>query len=96
MTFLSGPRACLGWRIAYVLHLLSSYKWYLFETYSVLGMQTFLFGLMGKFEFGMTDKAERIVRQPMLIMGPVVDGELDRGVQVPLAVSLTPQVGDHN
>ena len=39
----------------------------------------------------MTDKAERILRQQMLVMAPMVDGELDRGVQMPLAVSLAPQ-----
>jgi hypothetical protein len=46
---------------------------------------------VGKFEFAMTDKAERILRQPVLVMAPMVDGELERGIQMPLAVSLAPQ-----
>ncbi|KAF8557928.1 cytochrome P450 [Imleria badia] len=76
MTFLSGTRACVGWRFA------------------VLEIQAFLSILVDKFEFAMTDKAERILRQPSLVMAPMVDGELDRGVQMPLAVCLAPQDGE--
>jgi len=42
----------------------------------------------------MTDKAERIWGQNILVMSPIVDGELDRGTQMPLAVSLAPQDGE--
>ncbi|KAI9573309.1 cytochrome P450 [Boletus coccyginus] len=73
MTFLSGTRACLGWRFA------------------LIEIQAFLSSLVGKFEFAMTDKAERIVRQNMVIMAPMVDGEPDLGTQMPLAISLAPQ-----
>jgi len=59
--------------------------------YSIIEIQTFLSSLVGKFEFAMTDKAERILRQNMVIMAPMVDGELDRGTQMPLAISLAPQ-----
>ncbi|KAF8557930.1 cytochrome P450 [Imleria badia] len=76
MTFLSGTRACLGWRFA------------------LLEIQAFVSILVGKFEFGMTDKAERILRQPASLMAPMVDGELDLGVQMPLAISLALQDGE--
>ena len=39
----------------------------------------------------MTDKTERIVRQTVLLMAPMVEGEFDRGVQMPMAVSLAQQ-----
>ena len=50
--------------------------------------------LVGKFEFAMTNKAGRILRQPASVMTSMVDGELDRGVQMPLAVSIAPQDGE--
>ena len=66
----------------------------LIKNYSLIEIQTFLSTLVGKFEFAMTDRAERILRQPMLVMAPMVDGELERGIQMPLAVSLAPQDGE--
>ncbi|KAF8130328.1 cytochrome P450 [Boletus edulis] len=59
--------------------------------FALIELQAFLSTLVGKFEFAMTDKAERIVRMPMFVMGSMVEGEFDRGVQMPLAVSLTSQ-----
>jgi len=59
--------------------------------FALIEIQAFLSTLVGKFEFAMTDKAERILRQPVLVMAPMVDGELERGIQMPLAVSLAPQ-----
>ena len=64
------------------------------ENYRLIEIQAFLSTLVGKFEFAMTDKAERILRQPMVVMAPMVDGELDHGVQMPLAVSLASQDGE--
>ncbi|KAG9312341.1 cytochrome P450 [Chiua virens] len=60
--------------------------------FALMEIQAFLVELVGKFEFTMTDKAERIVRESAtLIMAPMVDGERDRGMQMPLAVSLASQ-----
>jgi hypothetical protein len=66
----------------------------LIENHSLIEIQSFLSTLVGKFEFAMTDKAERILRQPMLVMAPMVDDELERGIQMPLAVSVAPQDGE--
>ncbi|KAF8434320.1 cytochrome P450 [Boletus edulis BED1] len=63
--------------------------------FAVIEIQAFLSTLVGKFEFAMTDRSERIIRQPMIVMAPMVEGELDRGVQMPLAVSLAPQDSDN-
>ncbi|KAF8434330.1 cytochrome P450 [Boletus edulis BED1] len=74
LTFLAGPRSCLGWLFA------------------VTEIQAFLWTLVGKFEFAMTDKAKHILRQPVyVVMAPMVDGELDRGIQLPLMVSVASQ-----
>lgn len=47
--------------------------------------------MVGKFEFEVTDKARRILREPAFVMAPMVDGELHRGGQLPLTVSVAPQ-----
>ncbi|KAF8547988.1 hypothetical protein OG21DRAFT_1423884 [Imleria badia] len=59
----------------------------------LIEIQAFLTTLVGKFEFGMTDMTERSLRLPGFVVGPMVNGELDRGNQMPLAISLTPQDG---
>lgn len=59
---------------------------------SLIEIHAFVLTLVGKFGFAMTDKSERIVRQPVLsLMTPMVDGEFDHGSQLPLVVSLAPQ-----
>ncbi|KAF8845919.1 cytochrome P450 [Paxillus ammoniavirescens] len=73
LTFLCGPRACIGWRFA------------------VIEMQAFLVEVVGKFEFEMTNKAERILREACVIMVPAVEGEGEGGAQLPLAISLACQ-----
>lgn len=44
--------------------------------------------VIGKFELMMTERSERVVRGPSSLMAPMVDGELERGSQLPLAVSV--------
>ena len=55
---------------------------------SVIEMQAFIVETVGKFEFAMTDQSERVCRAPSFVMVPKVDGELERGSQLPLAVSI--------
>ncbi|KAG6382154.1 cytochrome P450 [Boletus reticuloceps] len=62
--------------------------------FAVIEMQALLSTLVGKFEFAMTDKAKRIIRQPMIVMAPMIEGELDHGVQMPLVVSLASKDGE--
>ena len=64
---------------------------FLIATHRLIELQAFLSTLVGNFEFAMTDKTERIVRQTVLIVAPMVEGEFDRGVQMPMAVSLAQQ-----
>jgi hypothetical protein len=52
--------------------------------------QAFLTELVGKFEFALTDKCERIRREGCLVMSPTLEGEVERGVQLPLRVSVAP------
>ena len=57
----------------------------------MIEIQAFLVEMVGKFEFEVTDKARRILREPAFVMAPMVDGELHRGGQLPLTVSVAPQ-----
>ncbi|KIK97168.1 hypothetical protein PAXRUDRAFT_825211 [Paxillus rubicundulus Ve08.2h10] len=47
--------------------------------------------MVGKFEFEMTDKAERILRKACTVMIPAVESEAEGGAQLPLAVSFAHQ-----
>ena len=61
---------------------------------SVIEMQAFIVETVGKFEFTMTDQSERVCRAPCSMMVPMVDGELEHGCQVPLAVSVAAREDD--
>ncbi|KAF9235250.1 cytochrome P450 [Melanogaster broomeanus] len=56
--------------------------------FSIIEIQAFLVELVGKFEFGMTDKAARIRGGPCVVMVPTVEGDADGVAQLPLAVSI--------
>ena len=55
---------------------------------SVIEIQAFIVEIIGKFELTMTDQSERICRAPCVVMVPMIDGELERGSQLPLVVSI--------
>jgi len=61
---------------------------------SVIEIQAFIVEIVGKFEFTMTDQSERVCRAPSFVMIPMVDGELERGSQLPLAVSVAAREDD--
>ena len=61
---------------------------------SVIEMQAFIVETVGKFEFTMTERSERVCRAPCSMMVPMVDGELEHGSQLPLAVSVAAREGD--
>lgn len=51
-------------------------------------MQTFLVEIIGKFEITITDRSERVCRGASFVMVPVIEGEVECGSQLPLAVSV--------
>jgi hypothetical protein len=58
----------------------------------VIEIQAFLTEIVGKFEFALTDKSERIRREACLsIMAPTLEGEVENGVQMTLRVSVAPR-----
>lgn len=58
---------------------------------ALLELQTFLFDLVDQFHFGLTKDAMRLRREPCLVMAPMVEGQTDKGAQLPLQVSIAPR-----
>lgn len=44
--------------------------------------------LVANFEFGLTEKCEKIRREPCNIMSPTLEGEIAKGAQMPLKITL--------
>ena len=61
---------------------------------SVLEIQAFLVEIIGKFEVTMTERSEKVIHGPSGLMSPVIEGELERGTQLPLAVSVAAREDD--
>jgi len=56
--------------------------------FAVLEIQTLLIELVSNFEFTMTEESKRVRRMPCAVMVPVIEGQEDRGVQLPLNIAL--------
>lgn len=61
--------------------------------FAVIEIQAFLTEIVGRFEFATSDKTELVRREACMVMAPVVEGEVENGVQLPLRVSLAPRTG---
>ncbi|KAI6117840.1 cytochrome P450 [Pisolithus croceorrhizus] len=62
--------------------------------FAVIEIQVFLAEIVRKYEISLTEKARRIRRESCLVMVPTVEGEINRGVQLPLAISVAPRSTD--
>ncbi|KAJ4468368.1 cytochrome P450 [Lentinula edodes] len=62
--------------------------------FAVLEMQAFLVELIKNFEFSATPALEGIRREPALLMTPSIEGELDKGSQMPLKVAFAKRSDD--
>ena len=54
----------------------------------MIEIQAFLTEVVGKFEFALTDKSELVRREASVLMTPTVEGEVEKGAQLPLRVSV--------
>jgi hypothetical protein len=57
----------------------------------VIEIQAFLTEIVGKFDFALTDKSERVRREACVLMAPTLEGEVENGVQMMLKVSVAPR-----
>ncbi|OAX35978.1 cytochrome P450 [Rhizopogon vinicolor AM-OR11-026] len=58
--------------------------------FAVIEIQAFLTEVVGKFEFALTDQSGRVRREASVVMTPTLEGEIEKGVQLPLRVSVAP------
>ncbi|KAI3614092.1 cytochrome p450 [Moniliophthora roreri] len=56
--------------------------------FAVLEMQAFLMELIDNFEFSLAPESHKIRRESCLIMQPTIEGELEKGCQLPLQVRI--------
>ncbi|KAI6046270.1 cytochrome P450 [Pisolithus marmoratus] len=63
--------------------------------FAIIEIQAFLVEIVRKYEISLTEKARRIRRQSCLVMVPTVEGEVSRGVQLPLVISAAPRYADN-
>jgi len=54
--------------------------------FAVMEMQAFIIALISNFEFSFPKDAKRIIRTRSISIAPMVEGEADKGVQLPLEV----------
>jgi len=47
-------------------------------------MQSFIVEMINNFEFSPTPVTEKVRREACLIMAPIIEGELEKGSQLPL------------
>ncbi|KIO10441.1 hypothetical protein M404DRAFT_129598 [Pisolithus tinctorius Marx 270] len=62
--------------------------------FAVIEIQAFLVEIINQFEVSLTEKAMHIRRESSLVMVPTVEGEVSRGVQLPLTISVAPRDDD--
>ncbi|EMD32995.1 hypothetical protein CERSUDRAFT_99004 [Gelatoporia subvermispora B] len=56
--------------------------------FAIYELQSFLVELVSHFEFELTDDAKRVRREASIVMVPTLDGETEKGSQLPMKVSL--------
>ncbi|KAJ3892339.1 cytochrome P450 [Lentinula edodes] len=62
--------------------------------FAVIELQAFIVELLSNFEFAATPKINKIRREAALVMVPTIEGELEKGSQLPLRVTFAPKGGD--
>ncbi|KAG8937351.1 hypothetical protein FRC00_006826, partial [Tulasnella sp. 408] len=73
MTFLAGPRACIGWRMA------------------VAEMKAFIFTTLRTFDIQIDPKLVVVGKLGRIVTRPVVEGQEEKGNQMPLKLTLLSQ-----
>ncbi|KAJ7125406.1 cytochrome P450 [Mycena epipterygia] len=62
--------------------------------FAVLELQAFLIELLSNFEFALTPEAMRIRREACIVMVPTVEGQREKGTQLPLKVTVATREED--
>lgn len=97
LTFLGGPRACIGYRFALVEYARLSFRivWHIglipFSLF-LSRMKALLFTLIRAFEFELAVPPEDIAKRTALVQRPIVLSDPDGGHQMPLLLKPVHQI----
>ncbi|KAF9478118.1 cytochrome P450 [Pholiota conissans] len=58
--------------------------------FAVLELQAFIVELVNNFEFSLTPEARMVRREACLLMAPTIEGQVEKGNQLPLAIKIAP------
>ncbi|EED81112.1 predicted protein [Postia placenta Mad-698-R] len=87
MTFLGGPRACIGYRFSLVESVFRTYIELLAHLTRVFcRMKALIFTLVRSLEFEQAVPTQEIMKKIGLVQRPFVRSEMDKGTQMPLIV----------
>ncbi|RDB25056.1 Leukotriene-B4 omega-hydroxylase 3 [Hypsizygus marmoreus] len=78
----AAPVGVLGNLMTFAAGIRSCIGW----KFAVVELQAFLVELVGGFEFSLTPDAMRIRRESALVMVPTIEGQVEKGAQLPLRV----------
>ena len=62
--------------------------------FALMELQVFAVELVGNFEFSLTPESQKIRREAALVMVPTVEGQLEKGAQLPLRVKIASRDDD--
>ena len=87
MTFIGGPRACIGYRFSIVEYVcLLPFFIIRLLILSMNRMKALLFALVRAFEFELAVPAEDLIKRTGVVQRPLVRTEMSKGTQLPLIV----------
>ena len=90
LTFLGGPRACIGYRFSLIEYGDLFKNLFFFEALidDARRMKALLFTLVRAFEFELAVPPNEIVKKSMIVQRPLVASEKEKGNQLPLRLKL--------
>jgi hypothetical protein len=92
LSFLGGPRACIGYRLSLVEYVFPVHHVTMAPNAAIIRIKALLFTLVRAFEFELAVPASSIAKKQGIVQRPMVITEKEDGNQMPLL--MRPYAGD--
>ena len=86
LSFLGGPRACIGYRFSLIEYAVSLLLTVITHALHISRMKALLFTLVRSFEYELAVPREDILKRSRVVQRPMLRSEMDKGTQMPLLV----------